>query len=124
MKEPDASTKTEPVELLAEWNEQAIAGPGVSFGTTPAPDLPDLGLADTVAWIASTAITGAIGGATYDAIKLKVLGVLRAGRRRFGQPKIEEIKQEVFRHMQQHRLNHKVSDEELRTRIDRLFSEL
>ena len=77
---------------------------------------PDVG--GIAAWIAVTAISAAPGN---EARKKKVREVLTTCRQRFGQPKIDEIKQALIRHMQQNCTHRKITDEELLARIERLF---
>ena len=122
MNEPNRFAQAAPIKMLAEWEVQAIPAPGVLVDERQVEQLsvePDVsGLA---AWIAVTAISGATGNAVHDAMRKKVRGVLTTCRQRFGQPKIDEIKQELIRHMQQYRSRRKITDEELLARIERLF---
>src|SRR5437016_2932427 len=108
MNEINRVTHASPVEMLAEWEGPAVHEPGVLFEERQAEGLPvDADTAALAGWIAVTALSGVIGNSAYDAIKKKVLGVLAGWRRRFGQPKIDEVKQQLFVQMQQHRKNPK-----------------
>ncbi len=119
MSKPNRVVHAAAIEMLAEWEVPAIPGPGVLVDEGQIEQLsvkPDVG--GLAAWIAVTAITEATG---HEARKKKVRGVLTVCRQRFGQPKIDEIKQELIRHMQQYGSRRKITDEELLARIERLF---
>jgi hypothetical protein len=121
----DPVGQTNPEEILAQWEGQAILEPGVQIEDRQAEHL-SVGsdVAEVVAWLAVTATSGVIGNATYAGIRAKVLGVLSAWRRRFGQAKLDEVKQRLLQQMQQYRNNRKITDEELREQIDLLFDEV
>lgn len=127
MIEPNSNSIGEsvPVDILAEWEGPAIPALGIFFEL---PNIEHAGVEVDVAalagWIAVTAISGEVGNTVHEALKKKVVGVLAACRQRFGQPKIDEVKQELFQQMEQCRLNRKISDEELKGRIERLFDEI
>jgi hypothetical protein len=59
-----------------------------------------------------------------EAIKNKVRGILAAWRQRHGQPKLDEVKRLLFQQLQEHRNNRKITDEDLRERIELLFRDL
>ena len=125
MSEPKPVAHAAPTEILTQWEGPAIHEPGVLFEEAEGEHLGGaVEVAALAAWIAVTALSGVIGNATHEAIKKKVLGVLSAWRRRFGQPKIDEVKQQLFLQMQKHRNNRKITDEELRERIELLFDEI
>src|SRR5580700_8809691 len=102
MSEPNSAAQAAPIEMLVVWEGPAIPAAGVLVDEgqleqlTVEPDVPGL-----TAWIAVTGISGAAGNVVHDALKQKVRGVLTTCRQRFGQAKIDEIKQALFRHMQQ-----------------------
>jgi hypothetical protein len=113
------------VEMLAEWEGTAIPAPGVLFEEQHAEHLSlSADAAELAAWIAVTVLSGVVGNSAYEAIKAKVLGVLKGWRQRFGQAKIDEVKKRLFEEMQKHRNNRKITDEELRERIELLFDEV
>jgi hypothetical protein len=122
MSEPNPAAQAVPIKMLAEWEGPAIPAPGVLLDEGQVEQLsvePDV--AALAAWIAVTAMSEAIDNPAHEAIKKKVRGVLAASRQRFSDVKIDEIKQELLRQMQQYRNQRKVTDEELRDRIDKLF---
>jgi hypothetical protein len=110
------------IELLTSWEGPAEHAPGVLFEEYNM--LGEPALVEFAAWVGSVAISGVIGSVAYDAIKAKVLGVLTAWRRRKGQARLDELKQQVFEEMKKHRANGKLTEEELRTRIEALFAEV
>jgi hypothetical protein len=125
MNEPKAVAHAAPVEILTQWEGPVIHEPGVLFEETRAEHLGVTAeVVAVAAWIAVTAISGVVGNSTHEAIKKKVLGVLAAWRRRFGHAKLNEVKQQLFLEMQKHRTNRKITDDELRERIDLLFDEI
>src|SRR5436305_9554259 len=114
-----------PVEMLAEWEGPAVHEPGVLFEERQAERLTlDADAAAIAGWIAVTALSGVVGNAAHEAIRNKVRGVLAAWRQRHGQPKLDQVKQQLFLQMQQHRKNPKITDEELRERIELLFLDI
>ena len=111
--------------MLAQWEGPAVHEPGVLSEDREAERLAagsDVG--ELVAWLAVTALSGATNDAAYAGIRAKVLAVLSAWRRRFGLAKMEEIKQQLLAQMQQYRDRRRVTDEELRERVGRLFEEV
>jgi len=122
MSDPNPVAHAAPVEILTQWEGPAIHEPGVLFEEAQAEHLG--AEVDVAGWVAVAALTGVVGNANHEAVKKKVLGVLSALRRRFGKAKIDEVKQHVLLQVQKHRNHRKVTDEELRQRIDRLFNEI
>ena len=122
MSKPNRVVHAAAIEMLAEWEGPAIPAAGVLMDEKQVEKLSEEPDVDGIAaWIAVTAITEATG---HEARKKKVRGVLTTCRQRFGQPKIDEIKQALIRHMQQYCSHRKITDEELRARIERLFDAL
>jgi hypothetical protein len=125
MSEP-APERVAEIELLTSWEGPAEHAPGVLFEESVGEGM--LGgeavLGDLASWVAVAAVSGVIGNTAYAAIKAKVLGVLAALRRRKGQTRLDELKQQVFEQMQKHRANGKLTEEELRTRIEAFFAEV
>jgi putative addiction module CopG family antidote len=79
---------------------------------------PHLDLADIVEvakWLAMAAASGVVGSAAYE--------VVTSFRRRFGGPRSEELKLKVYDMLQQVKRKPDVSDEELRSRVGKLFDE-
>ncbi len=125
MSDGNPVTHPAPVEMLMEWEGPAVYAPGALFEEGEvAQQATDANTAALAAWVSVTALSSTTGNPAYEAIKQKVLGVLAAWRRRFGQAKIDEVKQQLFLQMQQHRRNARITDEELRERIERLFAEI
>jgi hypothetical protein len=125
MSKSDAGAQIGPVEIIAEWEGPAIPAPGVLFDEQHAEHLYETGdVAELVAWIAVAAFSAVNVSSAHQAAKAKVLGVLSAWRRRFGQAKIDEVRQQLFEQMQTYRNNRKITDEELRERIQLLFDEI
>jgi hypothetical protein len=124
MDEKKIITHAGPVEILAEWEGAAIHEPGVLFEESHAEHLAvDADAAELAGWIAVSALAG-VGHPACDAIKAKVRGVLAACRQRHGQARLDEIKKHLFRQMQQPQRNRKLTDAELRERIELLFRDL
>jgi hypothetical protein len=125
MSEPNPVAQAAPIEILAEWEGPAIPAPGVLFENAQAEHFSvEADAAALAEWIAVTAISGVVGNTVNEAIKRKVLGVLAAWRRRFGQQKIDEVKEQLFLQMQQCRNNRKITAEELQGRIESLFANI
>jgi len=123
MSEPNPLAHAAPVEILMQWEGPAINEPGVLFEEAQVNHLgAEVDVAAVAGWVAVAAISGVVGNATHEAIKEKVLDVLSALRRRFGKAKIDEVKQHVLLQVQKHRNHRKITDEELRERIDLLFN--
>ena len=109
-----------PLEILAQWEGPAIHEPGVLVDERQlAAGSND---AELVAWLSQTATSRTIANPAYAGIRAKVLGVLSAWRQRFGQGKIDEVKQLLLQEMEKDRAHRKITEEELRQRIDRLFA--
>ncbi len=72
-------------------------------------------LAEIALWLASAAASGALGNAAYDALKTV--------RRRFGPKRVDELKKKVYRELKRVKRKPGVSDQDLRLRVDRVFSE-
>ena len=107
------------VETIAEWEGQAVPGPGIVWDREELEKLyAEPNVARLAAWIAATGIGEAPG---HEARRKKVREVLAICHQRFGQAKVDEIKNELFRHLQEHRKQRKITDEQLRERIERLF---
>ncbi len=122
MNDNSPTGQASPLEILAQWEGPAIHEPGVlvdeqhlAAGGT---------VAELVAWLSHTATSRVIDNPAYAGIRAKVLGVLPAWRQRFGQAKIDEVKQLLLQEMEKYRAHRKITDEELRERIERLFSEV
>jgi hypothetical protein len=125
MSKPNPPGQTGSPEPLIEWEGPAVNEPGVLFEERQAEHLStEVAAVELAAWIAQVALGGVIGNAVYATIRAKVVGVLSAWRRRFGQVKIDEVKEQLLRDMQHYRNNRKITDEELRERIDLLFDEV
>jgi hypothetical protein len=114
------------LELLASWEGQAKHAPGVLFEETAGDGMLAVGpvMLDFANWVAGVAVAGVIGNAAFAAIKAKVLGVLAAWRRKHGQTRLDELKQQVFEEANKHRPNGKLTEEELKSRIDTFFAEI
>jgi len=114
------------LELVASWEGPARHAPGVLFEEVAGDRLlaGEVGLVELATWVAVTAFGGAIGNLAFEAIKAKVRGVLAAWRRKHGPARLEELKQQVFEEMNKHRPNGKLSEEELKSRIDTFFAEI
>jgi len=111
--------------MLAEWQGPAENEPAVLFDEKRAEHLAvDADTANLADWVAVTALSGFVGNAAYEAIKRRVLAVLTTWRHRFGQAKLDEVKQHLLVQMQHHRKNPKITDEDLRERIALLFDEI
>src|ERR1700693_4806319 len=124
MDEKNRITHAGPIEMLAEWEGPAIHEPGVLFEETHTADsAPDADAAALADWIAATALSG-IGHPAHEAIKGRVRSVLAVCRQRHGQPKLDEVKQQLFQRLEPHRKNRKITDAELGERIELLFREL
>jgi hypothetical protein len=122
MNESNSVGHTDSLEVLAQWEGPAIHEPGVLFEEKGAENLsPGADVAELAAWIAVTVLSGETGDAAHEAMKAKALGVLSGRRRRFGQVGLDEIKQQLFQQMQSYRDHRKITDEELRERIEQLF---
>jgi hypothetical protein len=122
MSESNPGAQVVPVEMLTEMEGPALHEPGVLFDEAQIEHLEiDGDVAALAAWIGVTAISGTIDGPAHEAIQKKVRGVLAAWRQRFGQAKIDEVKQQVWLQMQQYRNKRKLTDDELQQRIDLLF---
>ena len=119
---PNKSTAA--VDFQFSWEGPAEHAPGVLF------DLPndmmpfDVALADLAHWIAVAAMSGVVGNLATDAIRAKVRALVAAWRQLHGQAKTEELKQHVTKEMMKHRANGKLSEDELRQRIDAFFKEI
>jgi hypothetical protein len=125
MSKPSFVGQAAPVEILAEWEGLAVPGSWAGFEEGEADHLGVTeDVAGLVAWLAATALGGVVGNSAYSAVRAKALGVLAAVRRRLGQVKIGEVKQQLLAEMQKYRLNARITDEELRERIDLLFREI
>jgi hypothetical protein len=117
--------QTPPLEMLTEWEGQAIHHPGVLFEEGQAEHLSGAEAVSAIAaWIAVTAVAGVVGNSAHEAIKQKVIGFLKGWRARFGQSKIDEVKKQLFVEMQKYRTNRKITDQELQERIELLFDEI
>jgi hypothetical protein len=125
MNETNSVGHTDPLEILAQWEGPAIHEPGVLFGENGAED-PSVGadVAELAAWIAVAVLPGKTVEAAHEAMKAKALGVLSAWRQRFGQAGLDEVKQQLFRQTQTYRAHRKITDEELRERIEQLFESI
>ncbi len=122
---PNPAGQTSPDQVLARWEGPAIHEPGVLSEDRQAESLAaGSDVAELVAWLAVTALSGASGDAAHAAIRAKALGVLSAWRVRFGPAKVEEVKQQLLAHMQQYRGSRKLTDGELRERVERLIEEI
>jgi hypothetical protein len=128
MTAPKTPVEAGPMEIVAEWQGQAIVEPGVLYDERIAEHLASDGdVAPLVAWLAVTVIPCVVGNTAHDASKAiheKALAILRAWRRRFGQRKIDEIKGDLLEQMRKHLPNGKITDEELHKRIDGFLDEV
>jgi hypothetical protein len=113
------------VEILAEWEGQAVHHPGVLFEDREAEYLGAVeDIAAIAGWIAVTALSGMVGNSAYDGVRRKVVGFLKGWRARFGQAKVDEVKKQLVVEMQRYRKNSKITDQELSARIELLFHEI
>jgi hypothetical protein len=125
MSETNSVGHTDSLEILAQWEGPALHEPGVLFEEKEAEHLSaGTEVAELAAWIAVTVLSGGTDESAHEARKAKVLGVLCAWRQRFGQARIDEVKQQLFQQMQNYRNQRKISDEELRERIEKFFDEI
>jgi hypothetical protein len=81
-------------------------------------------VAAIASWIAVTALSRANGHPAHEALKRKVIGFLKRWRGRFGQGKLDEVKQLLLVEMEKYRKDRKLTDQELHERIERLFDEI
>src|SRR5688572_22723646 len=111
MREQELNGKgTGPIEMLEEWEGQAIPAPGVLFEERQAAHLAtEQDVPALAGWIGLTLFSG-IGNSAYDVAKKKVLDVLTSWRHRFGQEKIDEVKQQLFQQMEERRRNLRITD--------------
>jgi hypothetical protein len=122
MSETNSAGHTDSLEILAQWEGPAIHEPGVLFGENGAEPLsPGADVAELAAWIGVTVLSRETGDATHEAMKAKALGVLSAWRQRFGQAGLDEVKQQLFQQTQVYRAHRKITDEQLRERIEQLL---
>jgi hypothetical protein len=113
------------VEMLAEWQGQAVPHPGVLFDESQAEN--HAGAEDVAAiagWIAVSALSGTIGNSAYDAARRKVIAFMKARRARFGHEKLDEVKKQLLVEMQTYRKNGRITEQELQERIELLFQEI
>src|SRR5947208_13712637 len=104
-----------PVEMLTEWEGPAVHAPGVVVDEKQVERMTEEGdVAGIVSWIAVRGLSGIPGNPDFEAIRTKVRGVLSAWRQRHGQMKLDELKQHLLLHLQPHRKNAKLSEQELR----------
>jgi hypothetical protein len=116
-----SSESTAAIDFQFSWEGPAEHAPGVLFDL-PNPMMPfDVALPDLANWIAVAAMSGVVGNLATDAIKAKVRALVAAWRQLHGQAKTEQLKQHVTKEMMNHRANGKLSEEELRQRIDAFF---
>jgi hypothetical protein len=112
-------------EILAAWEGPAIHELGVLFEEKLGGRQAAEGdIAALAGWIAVTVLSGGTDAAASEALKEKVLGVLAGWRGRYGQAKLDEVKQQVFQDMQKHRRHRQITDATLRERIEKLFGEV
>jgi len=112
-------------EILAAWEGPAIHEADTLFEEKQDEYLAGDGdAAALAAWIAVTALGGFTGNSATLAIRAKVLGVLANWRQRFGQAKIDEIKQQLVQKMHQQREQRKITDAELRERIELVIDQI
>src|SRR5262245_41428602 len=118
--------QTADVEMLAQWEGPAEHAPGVLFEESGQDGMlsGEVGLLDLAGWVAVTALSGVVGNTAYAAVKDKVLGVLTAWRRQKGQAKLDALRHQVFEEMRKHAPNGKLTEEELKARIDAFFEEI
>jgi hypothetical protein len=122
MSEPNSVGHTDSLEILAQWEGPAIHEPGVLFGENGAEHLsPGADVAELAAWIGLTVLSRETSDATHEAMKAKALEVLSTWRQRFGQAGLDEVKQQLFQQTQMYRAHRKITDEQLRERIERLL---
>jgi hypothetical protein len=125
MSEP-ATNPVADFEILCSWDGPARHAPGVLFEESTGEGMlgGDVVLLEFAAWVALAAVSGVIGNSSYEAIKAKVLGVLTAWRRRKGQARLDEVKEQVFEELKKHRANGKLTEGEVKTRLDAFFAEV
>jgi hypothetical protein len=112
------------MQFLVEWEGPAIHAPVVLFDETQADKLPASEQARAIAeWIAVRGLSDPFNPIhpANVVIRAKVIDFLKAWRARFGQAKIDEIKQELIQEMERCREYRKISDQELQQRIELLF---
>jgi hypothetical protein len=116
---------TSPLEILAQWEGPVVHEQGVLLGEMDAEHLSTrIDAGELVAWLAATALSATSHDPAYPAIRAKVFTVLSAWQQRVGQDKMDEIKRQLLLHMEQFRKYGKITEEELRERIERLFAEV
>jgi hypothetical protein len=112
-------------EMLEEWEGPAILEPGVLFDPSQREHL--AGEADIVAiasWVGITVLRTPLNQAAYDAKKKEVLSFLSRWRKRHGQAKLDEVKQQLFDLVQKRRNHRKMTEAETHNRIESLFDEI
>jgi hypothetical protein len=114
------------IEIVAHWEGAAEHAPGVLFEESMGNGMlgGEVALLEFVSWVALAVGSGVIGNSAYEAIKNNVLGVLTAWRRQKGQAKLDDLKEQVFQEMQKHAPNGKLTEQEIKARIDAFFAEI
>ncbi len=117
--------QVDPLEILVEWQGDAIRAPGVLSDEKQVEqlaagnDVPEL-----TAWIAVTGLSSDSSNPVSEGLNKRIVGVLSSWRLRLGQAKIDEVKKELIKQLEQCRRNRKITDEELLQRVERLFSRI
>src|SRR5207248_846790 len=109
MEDKRPSAHVAPIEILAEWEGPAVHAPGVVVDEKQLERMTEEGdVAGIASWIAVRGLSGIPGNPDYEAKKEPVRRELAAWRQRHGQAKLEELKQHLLLHLQQHRKNAKL----------------
>jgi hypothetical protein len=121
-----ATGREENIELLPVWDGPVEHAPGVLFEEPSNEGMlfDDAGLLSFAAWVAVTALSGIIGNTAFVAIRAHVRAVLNAWRREEGKDQLNRLKDHVLTEMQKHRPNGKLTEQELKERIDTFFEEI
>lgn len=125
MNEPTPATHIAVSEMLLEWEGPAILEPGVLFDPSQSDHLS--GEADIIAiasWIGLSVLPTPVDKAEYDAKRKEVLDFLSRWRQRHGQAKLDAVKQQLFLRIGENGTRRKITEAELRKRIESLFDEI
>lgn len=125
MRTPNTPAEPGPIEMLAQWEGPARVEPGALLEPRQAHDLVAReDMAGVAAWVAVTAVAGSADNHATEEIREHVLSVLTAWRRRFGQTKTDDLKQQVYELIRTKGPKRKISDEELTQRLNSLFARI
>ena len=103
-------------EELPQSNPGSDSGEKTKPGEMKEPHLLDLAnIVEVATWLALAAGSGVVGGAAYD--------LLTSFKRRFGGSRLRDLESRVYEALQEVQRDPDVSDEELRSRVRKLFEE-